>query len=478
VSGDPDLLFRSAADLAGLVRRGDVTSRELVEASLARIEALDPGLGAFTTLDADRALATADAIGPGDERPFAGVPFAIKDLFPVAGVRMTMGSDLFGDFVPKADSFAMRRIKDAGFVIVGMTSTPEFGIQPVTEPRRFGPTRNPWDPARTPGGSSGGAAAAVAAGMVPAAHGSDGGGSIRIPAACCGLVGLKPARGRISLGPAVGGSMFATHGALTRTVADTALLLDVLAGYEPGDSFVLPEPEAPFATAVEREPGQLRIAISTTPPIEGVEVDPLCLAATQEAAGLLTELGHTVEEATPPWAAPGITDLFSLVYWVDCSLAVLFGSLVSGREPTPELIEPMTHEIWRRAQETTGVAYRAGVVQLERIARHVAEFLDPYDALLTPTLAERPVPIGTMDTSQPDPIKAFERGWSFTPFTAQANVGGMPAISLPLVHGDDGLPVGVQLFGRPAGESQLLSLAAQVERARPWADRRPSLPEA
>src|SRR5215218_6687587 len=246
---DTALLFRPANELADLVRSGDVSARELVESSLERIDALQPDLNAFVHTDPDGALAAADAVGPGDERPFAGVPIAVKDTAAVAGMPYTLGSDAFGDFVPAHDAFVVRRLREAGFVIVGKTNLPEFGILPVTEPRRFGPARNPWDSERTPGGSSGGAAAAVASGMVPLAHASDGGGSIRIPAACCGLVGLKPTRGRISRGPEQGDDFLVQDGLLTRTVAETAELLDVLAGYEPGDATWAPPPAAPFGEA-------------------------------------------------------------------------------------------------------------------------------------------------------------------------------------------------------------------------------------
>src|SRR5947199_578107 len=225
--------MRSATELAALVRAGDLSARELVEASLRRIDALQPRLGAFTHVAHESALADADGIEAGDPRPFAGVPIAIKDNRPVAGMPLTMCSELYGEFVPGHDAYLVRRLREAGFVIVGKTSMPEMGILPTTEPRRFGAARNPWDLERTPGGSSGGAAAAVAAGMVPLAHGNDGGGSIRIPAACCGLVGLKPARGRVSVGPESGQSFFGTDGVLTRRVADTAAVLDVIAGYEP-----------------------------------------------------------------------------------------------------------------------------------------------------------------------------------------------------------------------------------------------------
>ena len=231
-----DLLLRPVAVLAELVRSGELSATELVEASLARIEQLDPTINAFTHVASESALAIAGEIGPADPRPFAGVPIAIKDNRPVEGMPLTMGSDLFSDVIPRHDAHLVRRVREAGFVIVGKTSLPEVGLLPTTEPARFGPTRNPWDLERTPGGSSGGAAAAVASGMVPIAHGNDGGGSIRIPAACCGLVGLKPARGRVSVGPDVGDSFLVSDGVLTRTVAETAQLLDVLAGYETGDA--------------------------------------------------------------------------------------------------------------------------------------------------------------------------------------------------------------------------------------------------
>src|SRR5919109_4045086 len=233
---ETELLFRPATELATLVRDGEISSRELVETAFERIEALEPELNAFCHLDREGALAAAELVNPGDPRPFAGVPIAIKDTAEVAGWPYTLASEIFGDFVPEYDAYVVRRLRDAGFVPVGKTSLPEFGILPVTEPRRFGPTSNPWDTDRTPGGSSGGSAAAVAAGMVPVAHGSDGGGSIRIPAACCGLVGLKPTRGRISLAPSLGDHFLVTDGVLTRSVADTASMLDLLAGYVTGDS--------------------------------------------------------------------------------------------------------------------------------------------------------------------------------------------------------------------------------------------------
>lgn len=469
-----DLLTRPVSELAGLVRRGEVTSRELVEASLERIEALDPRINAFTTLDADRALAAAERVEPGDERPFAGVPIATKDLFPVAGLPLSMGSDLMGDFTPQHDSHAIRRLKDDGFIIVGLTSTPEVGILPVTEPRRFGPTRNPWDESRTAGGSSGGAAAAVAAGMVPIAQGSDGGGSIRIPAACCGLVGLKPTRGRVSLGPDIGDHFTTVQGALTRTVAETAELLDTLAGYEVGDATWAPPPTEPFADQAREDPGRLRIAMTATPPIEA-EVDPACLQGMRDAAELLASLGHEVEEIEAPWMHSGLLHLFTAIFGTSVAKTVGLCGIVAGREPTEDDVEPLTWHIYRKARELDAVDHELAMMQLQALARGMVVALAEYDAVLTPSLAERPVPIGEIDACGPDPAETFARSGRFTPFTAIANVTGQPAISVPVFHGDDELPLGVQLIGRPAGEGPLLALATQIEAARPWAERRPEL---
>ena len=269
-------MFRSASELAGMVRAGELSARELVQCSLDRIEELNPALNAFVEVDAERALRGRGAVRPGDERPFAGVPIAIKNHRAVSGLRVTFGCSLLADHVANYDHNVTRRLRHAGFVIVGTTTLPEYGILPVSEARLFGPTRNPWDLERTPGGSSGGSAAAVAAGMVPVAHGNDGGGSIRIPAACCGLVGLKPQRGRISAAPELGEAPLDVDGVLTRTVADTAAILDVLAGYELGDATWAPPPHEPFAAAAAREPTRLRIAATTLPPVADATVDPLC----------------------------------------------------------------------------------------------------------------------------------------------------------------------------------------------------------
>jgi amidase len=467
-----ELLYKPAGELARLVRAGDVSARELVEASLERIEALQPELNAFCHLDPDGALAIADAVERDDPRPFAGVPIAIKDTAPVNGMPLSMGSDLFGDFIAPHDAFLVRRLRDAGFVIVGRTNMPEFGILPVTEPRRYGPTRNPWDTGRTPGGSSGGAAAAVAGGMVPLAHGSDGGGSIRIPAACCGLVGLKPSRGRISRGPEQGDDFLVQDGVLTRTVAETAELLDVLAGYEPGDATWAPSPPEPFATVAGRDPGRLRIGLTLEPPIEAA-LDPICERAVRAAADLLSSFGHEVVEVDAPWAGQDLLQVFTLVFGTPVGLAMVFGGLVSGREPNEDLVEPLSWTMWTGLEERSPVDYLLARTQLTAYARAVVSLWDNYDAVLTPALAERPVPIGEIDACSEEPWEDFRRSGRFTPYTAIFNITGQPAISLPLVHGDDGLPAAVQIAGRPADEGTLLRLGAQLESARSWADRRP-----
>jgi amidase len=470
---DSDLMFRSAIELAAMVRSGELSARELVQCSLDRIEELNPRLNAFVQVDGERALAAAAEIEPGDERPFAGVPIAIKNNRPVDGLRLTYGCSLLENFVADFDHNVTRRLKQAGFVVVGSTTLPEYGILPTTEARLFGPTRNPWDLARSPGGSSGGAAAAVASGMVPVAHGNDGGGSIRIPAACCGLVGLKPQRGRISAAPELGESLLGIDGVLSRTVADTAAILDVLAGYEIGDATWAPPPAQPFALAAAQVPRRLRIAVTTLPPIADAVVDPICAQAVAEAAGLLRELGHDVQEVQPPWQIEGLTELFGAVFSTHIGLSIAFSGMVAGREPTAADMEPMSWAIFSMVEKLNAVEGFGATMRLEAFTRQLVQFMEPYDALLTPALAERPLVLGTLDAGAPEPMSTFARSGLFTPFTPVFNASGQPGISVPLFHGEDGLPLAVQLAGRPAREDTLLALATQLEEARPWAARRP-----
>jgi amidase len=475
---DSDLMFRGAVALAAMVRSGEVSARELTELSLERIEALNPALNAFVEVDAERALDTAEKIGSDDRRPFAGVPVAVKNNRAVAGMRLTYGCSLMSSFVCDYDHNVTRRLREAGFVIVGTTTLPEYGILPVSEARLFGPTRNPWDLERTPGGSSGGAAAAVAAGIVPVAHGNDGGGSIRIPAACCGLVGLKPSRGRISVAPELGDSSLGIDGMLTRSVADTAAILDVLAGYEPGDATWAPPPATSFAEAAAGDPGRMRIAMTKLPPVPGAELDPVCGGAADRGAELLRSLGHDVVEVDPPWQEEGLSELFGVVFSSQIALSIAYSGHVGGRTPTAEDMEPMSWAIFSMVGKLGTLEQQAAVVRLQAYARRLVAWLSDYDSLLTPALAERPLPLGTLDTAAENPMSTFTRSGLFTPFTPVFNASGQPGISLPLYEGEDGLPLGVQIIGAPAGEERLLALATQLEEAQPWADRRPVVEQA
>ncbi len=472
-----ELMFRSARELASMVRAGEASARELVEASLESIERLNGELNAFVTLCEERALAEADAVALGDERPLAGLPIAIKDLTMLTeGVRTTLGCEAMSEFVPPVDSTLVRRLRTAGAIVVGKTNTPELGILPVTEPDLFGPTRNPWDLSRTPGGSSGGSAAAVAAGMVPIAHGNDGGGSIRIPASCCGLVGLKPSRGRVSIAPhlteVMGG--ITIDGCLSRTVADTALFLDLIAGYETGDPYWAPPPAAPFIESTRRERGRLRIAFTTSAPMD-IPVHDHCAAAVRETAQTLESLGHEVEEQAPDWDDEGYIDNFIKV-WVAgtaqqvTELEALLGPQAVGK------FESLTLEMTEIGRAYSAPEYLTALDYLRLLSRRIVAFWNSYDVLLTPTLAKPPLEIGALRPAAGEPsITMLQKAVEFVPFTPLFNATGQPAISLPLSTSPDGLPVGVQLVGPPAGEELLLSLSAQLEQARPWHDRRPEL---
>lgn len=476
MSADADLMYRPAAELAALVRDGELSALELVDASLRRIDALQPAVNAFVDVDREGARAAAAAIAAGDARPFAGVPIAIKNNRAVAGLRLTCGADLTGDAVARHDHNVTRRLRAAGFVIVGTTNLPEWGILPVTEPRRFGPTRNPWDLDRTAGGSSGGSAAAVAAGMVPVAHGNDGGGSLRIPAACCGLVGLKPQRGRVSVAPDGGEQFLVCDGVLTRTVGETAQLLDVLAGAEPGDASWAPPPDEPFAVTAAREPGRLRIAVTTLAPVGAGELDRDCERAVDGAAALLASLGHEVAQVSPPWRRPQMLAHFTAAFGPAVCSSIAVAAARLGREPREEDMEPLSWALWRASLAVDSVRAAMATITLQGFGREIVRWAAPYDAILTPALAQAPLRHGVLDPRGPDPMGTFVRSADFTPYTAICNVTGSPAISLPLyARADGGLPLAVQLIGRPAQEGALLALAAQLEAARPWAGRRPPL---
>jgi amidase len=468
-----DLLFRPVTELAASVHSGEITARELVQASLDRIEEVNPKLNAFVDVFGEEALAEADGIGADDPRPFAGVPIAIKNNRAIEGKRLTLASDFTGDFAAPFDHNVVQKLKAAGFVIVGSTTLPEWGILPVSQARRFGPTNNPWDVTRTPGGSSGGSAAAVASGMVPIAHANDGGGSTRIPAACTGLVGLKPQRGRISLAPEAGEAYLVQDGVLTRTVAETAQLLDILSGHVLGDASWAPPPSEPFAAQAASEVGRRRIAVTTLPPIPDVEVDPVCAKAAHDAAALLESLGHEVVEADPPWQDASLLETFTANFGPALSTQIAFIGLVNGREPTAEDMEPLSWAIYQLSKGIDSVQASLATFQLHAVARALITWIADYDFVITPALAEAPVLHDTINPCSDDPMADFTRSGHFTPFTAGMNITGSPAISLPLYHRDDlDLPVGVQIIGQPAGEGELLALAAQLEAALPWHDRR------
>jgi amidase len=468
-------LNHPATEQAELVRSGEVSSRELVEASLRAIAELNDELNAFVTTASVRALAEADAIGPGDERPLAGVPIAVKDLIALTeGIRTTNGMAAMGDWVPEIDSATVRKLREAGAIVVGKTNTPEMGILPVTEPDRFGPSRNPWDTSRTTGGSSGGSAAAVAAGIVSLAHGNDGGGSIRIPASCCGLVGLKPSRGRVSWAPewTEGAIGLPTDGVLSRTVRDTAVALDLIAGYEPGDSFLVPEPSAPFAEAMHRDPGTLRFGFTLEAP-NGAPVDPDCQQAVRDTVELLESLGHEVVEADLP-ADEGYVESFIKV-WVGATEDELHTyERWLGKPLDRSKLEPLTAQMAEISRAQSATELLGAMDYLRRLSRTILAFWTDHDVLVTPTLAKPPIEIGGLRPAEGEPpIQMLLNSAAWVPFTPVFNVTGQPAMSLPLHQSGEGLPIGVQFVGAPAAEELLLSLGGQLEQARPWADRRP-----
>ncbi len=460
---------------AELVRRKEVKAIELVDAAIERIERLNPTLNAVITPMYEQARTAASGELP--DGPFAGVPFLLKDLLAsYAGVRMTSGSAFLRDFVPDHDSELVIRLKRAGLVILGKTNAPEFGLLPTTEPQLFGPTRNPWDTGRTTGGSSGGSAAAVAAGMVPAAHGNDGGGSIRIPASCCGLFGLKPTRARTPLGPDYGdflGGLAIDH-ALTRSVRDSAALLDATSGPDVGDPYWAPPPARPFLQEVGADPGRLRIAFSTEAPT-GAAVHADCVSAVREVAALCADLGHEVVEAAPAVAGEMVIQPFITVWAAGCAMGIDGLALLTGRSATPDQFEPLTWAMSEMGRQHSASSYLIAVTVLQSISRDIGHFLVDYDVWLTPTLTEPPVPLGSFDSPPENPLQGFDRAVEFCPFTPIANFSGLPAMSVPLFWNADGLPIGTQFIGRFGDEATLFRLAAQLEQARPWADRRPPI---
>ncbi len=465
-----------ATALAGLVRAGEITAEELLEAAIARVEKLNPILNAVVETMYETARAAAKEATSG---PFAGVPFLLKDLgASYAGVPMTSGSEYTRGFVPDHDSELVARFKRAGLVIFGKTNTSEFGIQPTTEPRLFGPCRNPWDTDRSPGGSSGGSAAAVASGMVSMAHANDGGGSIRIPASCCGLFGLKPTRARTTLGPDVGDTMggLVIEHAVTRSVRDSAALLDAVSGPMPGDPYVAPPPERPFIEEVDADPGALRVAFSAVS-VTGASLHEDCVAAVRDAAELCAGLGHEVEEAAPVLDGEEIERAFTVLWSAGVASGIDGMSQLMDTKPVPEKFEPLTWALYEMGRGFSASDYLLATLALQSVSRVVAAFFERYDVWLTPTLAEPPPTLGTFDSPPEDPLRGYFRAAEYVPFTPIFNVTGQPAMSVPLYWNDAGLPIGTHFAGRFGDEATLFRLAAQLEEARPWAARRPPVTE-
>ncbi len=449
---------------------------EVTDHYLARIDRHNGEVGAYFTVTADlardAAKAAAAAVARADDPlslpPLTGIPVPIKDLNMVAGVRQTLGSAAFEDNVPLEDDHVTASIRRAGAVILGKTATPEFGLPCYTETAIGPPARTPWDLTRSAGGSSGGAAAAVAAGLAPVAQGSDGGGSIRIPSSVCGLFGIKPSRGRISGGPLVPDlAGLAVDGSIARTVADAALLLDVMTGNEPGDMYTQPSlpPGETFASHATREPGRLRIGRTLAHPVADGFVHPDCVAAYEDASALLAGLGHEVEDMAQPFG-PDVVPAFETLWYAMATLAPVDPSRL-------DRLRPLTSYLRGRGQALSAADLIFTQAYLQIVVRAALKVLNNYDVVLTPTLAEPPAPVGYFE--EVDPPENFERQKRFTPYTALYNVTGQPAVSLPLYWNSAGLPIGVMLGGRMGAEATLISLSAQVEAARPWRDSHPAI---
>ncbi|HLM88403.1 MAG TPA: amidase [Streptosporangiaceae bacterium] len=466
----------TAIELAAAISAGELSPVAVTDHYLRRTAELNDQVGAFYTvtaeLAAEQALAAEKAVAraadPAELPPLTGVPMPIKDLNMVAGVRQTLGSLAYENFVPDTDDYVVAKLKDAGVVITGKTSTPEFGLPCYTETRIGPPARTPWDLSRSAGGSSGGAAAAVAAGLAPAAQGSDGAGSIRIPASVCGLFGIKPSRGRVSGGPLAPDLLgFGVDGPIARTVADAALLLDVMTGNFPGDMYTQPPlpPGESFLGHASRPPGRLLIGRTLQRPVPGVDVHPDCVKAWDDASALLASLGHEVEDIAMP-LGEDLVPFFETIYYTYATLTPV--------DPSQEQeLLPLTRYLRKRGRATAAPDFLFAQAYMQFVTRPAVAALSAYDAILTPTLAQPPRPVGYFD--EVDPAENFERQKRFTPWTAIYNVAGLPAVSVPLHWSAEGLPIGVMLAGRMGGEATLISLSAQLEEARPWRGRHPPI---
>lgn len=484
-----------AVGLAQLVDRGEISPLELCEEAICRAEAVNPALNAIITPMYELARKVARTELP--DGPLRGVPFLLKDILAeYAGVPQSNGSAAMRDYVPQHDNVLVQRYKRAGLVVFGKTNTPELGMMGVTEPEAFGPTRNPWDLRRTPGGSSGGTAAAVAARIVPAASGGDGGGSIRIPASCCGLFGLKASRGRQPTSPfgELWGGAVVPH-VLSISVRDSAALLDATQGADPGVPYVIAPPQRPYLEEVGTEPGRLRIAFSRASPL-GTEVDGDCVAAVEHTAHLLQTLGHDVEENCPQYDAQRLIQAFLLVYFASAAAEIAGIAELLGKPLAQLDIEQTTRIAGLVGRSIRAPDFVQAKNQWNEAARAMGRFQETYDLFLTPTLARPPVPIGELTPHRWEKLgmrvvnslhlgrllrasgiveSIAKRNTSWFPFTQLANITGQPAASLPLYWNDANLPIGTQLMARNGDEALLFRVAAQLERAQPWFQRRPPL---
>lgn len=474
-----DLAALDATAQAELVRTGQVAPIELVDAAIERVERLNPQLNAVihTRFEEVRDEAATDRLPDG---PFRGVPFLFKDIFgAVEGDPHHQGMRYLKEagFRARHTDELARRYLAAGFAYLGRTNVPELGVVPICEPEAYGPSRNPWNPDRTSGGSSGGAAVAVASGMVPVAHANDGGGSTRVPASACGLVGLKPSRGRTSMGPMTDPIVSPLPGELcvSRTVRDTAAVLQAVHGPAPGDSVMAPPPARPYTEEVGADPGRLRVGILTRNLIGTGDVHPDCVEATESAGRLLESLGHHVEEAHPPALEDeGFVDRFTTMWSAGLPAGLAAFEMMVGRPLTADDVEPLTWTLAEIGRAASGPDHVVSVAMTMAFGRTVARWWQEWDLLLTPTLGEPPVPLGTFIIPE-DPFEGFKRAGTFCPFTAPFNISGQPAISLPLHVSAEGLPIGVQLVAAYGREDVLIRVAAQLEQACPWADRRPPI---
>jgi amidase len=475
-----ELASMDAMGQAGLAAAGELSAAELLEAALIRLEAAR-GLNAVITDLFDRArnqaavLDSAGTLRSGTAGPLAGVPFLLKDLgASLAGTPEAMGSRALRTHIATDTAWVVQRYLDAGLVVFGKTNTPEWGNHCTTEPSLFGPTVNPWSPSITPGGSSGGSAAAVAAGVVPAASGGDGTGSIRVPASCCGLVGLKPRRGRSSFAPDGGHGLegLVNGHALTRTVRDSAALLDIVTGSAPGDPYTAPQPTTSFLDVLSRPLPGVRVLMTTESPFPGPATDPQVVAAVEATARLLGDLGHHIEPGAPGFDADAVADAIAVLHTVSNAALHALATEILGREPREDEFEPSTWEMVHEGFTTTGVAYAGAISAVHAQTRRFADGMRGHDILLVPTLLTPPPGYALLDQPRGSTRAFFDVEFATTGWTPLANVTGWAAISLPLGVSDDGLPIGVQLMA--PDEAVLLQLAAQLETAAPWSGRRPA----